>query len=271
MTSPIPHNWQVPAAFRERMGAHAGRQRSMATEGHLLVILHDLPDPETPGRREARLFWRRPDGSWQAETSGPSSIAGLRAHVERFVEAATDLETRGDEAASADEWFALVQASGPLLRSARNMHRALQEAREAAKGDRDLISVRDLAGDAERAFELIHAHAQEGLEYTIARRAEEQARDAQHMLEAAHRLNMIAAVFLPVTAVATLLGMNLRHGLEDLPAPWTFWATFALTFVFGLWIKASMPRPPRPASPEPRRPRGKRGAAARPSGGLKSR
>jgi hypothetical protein len=242
--SPIPHHWQVPAEFRERMGTHAGRQRCMVADGHILVVLHDIPDPETPERRDAKLFWRAPDGKWNASTGGPPSIAPLRSHVEGFVDAASRLETLGDEAASADDWFALVYASSPMLRSARNMHRALQEARDAAKLDRALIAARDLAGDAERALELVHDHAKEGLEYTIAKQAEQQGKDGQHMLEAAHRLNMIAAIFLPVTAVATLLGMNLKHGLEEFPAPWTFWITLALTFFLGLWIKASMPRPP---------------------------
>ncbi len=274
MSSPIPHNWQVPDSFRERMGNHAGRQRIMTHAGHLLVILHDIPDPETPNKREARLYWRNAEGTWQSSSGGPPGIGTMRAHVEAFVDASVRLEARGDEADSADAWFALVYAAGPMLRTARNMHRTLQEARDAAKGDRDLITVRDLAGDAERAFELIHAHAQEGLDYTIARRAEEQARDAQHMLEASHRLNMIAAVFLPVTAVATLLGMNLRHGLEDWPAPMTFWVTLALCFVFGLWIKASMPRPParEPAEPRSSKVKAKSGKpASKPSGGLKAR
>ena len=99
------------------------------------------------------------------------------------------------------------------------------------------------------------------------------------MLAAAHRLNMIAAVFLPVTAVAGLLGMNLRHGLEDWPAPTTFWLTVGLCFLFGLWIKASMPRPPAPAEAPPTRDsrpaKGKRparsGGEPPRSGGLKSR
>lgn len=253
MTSPIPHTWQVPEVFRERMGNHAGRQRCMTHAGHLLVILHDLPDPDAPQRRDARLFWRTPDGTWNCSSGGPPGIATVRAHVETFVEAAARLDALGDQAASADDWFRLVHDAGPLLRTARNLHRTLQEARDAAKDDRALITVRDLAGDAERSFELTHAHAKEGLDYTIARRAEEQSRDAQRMLEAAHRLNMIAAVFLPVTAVATLLGMNLPHGLEHTPSPWTFWAILGLAFVLGLWIKNSMPRPParEPAEPRP--------------------
>jgi len=252
MTSPIPHNWQVPEKFRERMGAHAGHQRVMVEGNHLLVILHDIPDPETPARRDARLFWRNPEGTWLASGGGAPGIGPLRDHVEAFVEASVRLEERGDTASSADDWFALIYAAGPMLRSARNMQRTLQEAREAAKADKALIAVRDRAGDAQRAFELIHAHAQEGLRYTTAKRAEEQAQGAQHMLEAAHRLNMIAAVFLPVTAVATLLGMNLKHGLEDWPAPFTFWITVGVTLVLGLIIKASMPRPTIPPAPPPK-------------------
>ena len=279
MTSPIPHSWQVPEVFRERMGNLAGRQRCMHHAGHLLVILHEVPDPETPDKRSAQLYWRSPDGKWQASAGGAPGIAPLRAHVETFVAAANRLETMGDGADSADHWFALLHASGPMLRTARNLHRTLQEAREAAKDDRALITVRDLAGDAERAFELTHSYAQEGLDYTIARRAEQQSQDAQHMLAAAHRLNMIAAVFLPVTAVAGLLGMNLRHGLEDWPAPTTFWLTVGLCFLFGLWIKASMPRPPAPAEAPPTRDsrpdKGKRparsGGDPPRSGGLKGR
>src|SRR5262245_26134691 len=98
MASPIPHNWQLPASFRERIGDHAGRQRCMVENGHLLVILHDIPDPETPNRREARLFWRSPDGTWQASAGGPPGIGTLRAHVESYVEAANQLESRGDSA-----------------------------------------------------------------------------------------------------------------------------------------------------------------------------
>ena len=252
MASPIPHNWQVPESFRERMGSHAGKQRIMTHSGHLLIILHDVPDPATPEKREAKMFWRSPDGTWLSSGGGGTGVASVRAHVESFIAAANALEARADAADSADDWFALVRSSSPMMRTARNMHRTLQEARDAAKDDRGLISVRDLGGDAERSFELLHAHVQEGLDYTIAKSAEDQSRDARHMLEAAHRLNMIAAVFLPVTAVATLLGMNLRHGLEDWPAPLTFWITLGLCFVMGLWIKSSMPRPPAQEALAPR-------------------
>lgn len=271
MSSPIPHSWQVPDVFRERMGDEAGRQRIMVHAGHLLVILHAVPDARLSDKREARLYWRSPDGKWLGSAGGSPGIAVLREHVDAYVVASARLEARVDTADSADDWFTLIREVAPLHRAARNMYRTLQEAREAVKDDKGLISVRDAAGDAERAFDLTHAHAQEGLDYTIARRGEEQSRDAQHMLEAAHRLNMIAAVFLPVTAVATLFSMNFSHGLEHAPAPHTFWVTAALCFMLGLWIKASMPRPaarPTPAErPAPRKATGKSGKA----GGAKGR
>jgi hypothetical protein len=246
MSSPIPHNWQVPQAFRDRMGAHAGRQRCMHADGHLLIVLHDVPDPTKRQRREASLFWRMPDGKWSCSAGGPPTIVPLQQHVKAYLDAAAHHEALLDVAIAADDWYALVHSTGPLARAASNMSDALQEAREAVSADRDLITVRDLAIDAARAFELIHVHANEGLEYTTAKRAEEQSRNAEHMLGSAHRLNLIAAVFLPVTALATLFGMNLRSGLEGRADPWAFWALVAASLLCGLVIKSSLPRPPAP-------------------------
>ncbi|MBC8067541.1 MAG: hypothetical protein IAG13_04335 [Deltaproteobacteria bacterium] len=246
MSSPIPHNWQVPQLFRDRMGAHAGRQRCMLADGHLLIVLHDVPDPGKRQRRAATLFWRMPDGKWSCSAGGPPTIVPLQQHVQGYLDAAGQHESLLDAAIGADDWYALVHSCVPLARSAANMRDALQEARDAVKHDRDLITVRDLATDAARAFELIQIHANEGLDYTTAKRAEEQSRNAEHMLASAHRLNLIAAVFLPVTALATLFGMNLHSGLENLGRPWTFWALFALSLLAGLVIKSSLPRPPAP-------------------------
>ncbi len=246
MSSPIPHNWQVPQVFRDRMGAHAGRQRCMTADGHVLIVLHDVPDPGRRQRRDATLFWRAPDGKWSCSAGGPQTIAPLQQHVQAFLDAATHHEQLLEQAVTADDWYALVHATVPLARATANMRDALQEARDAAKLDKALITVRDLAIDAARAFELIHVHAKEGLDYTSAKRAEEQSKNAEHMLVSAHRLNLIAAVFLPVTAFATLFGMNLRSGLEGVGDPWAFWVLVAVSLLCGLIIKSSLPRPPAP-------------------------
>ncbi|MBK8241308.1 MAG: hypothetical protein IPK74_37820 [Deltaproteobacteria bacterium] len=261
MASPIPHQWQVPKVFRDRMGNHAGRQRCMVDGGHVLLVLHSPPGANRHGRRDAVLFWRTPDGTWACSRGGPPSFVPLRDHVEQFVTLAEACEARIADAATADEWYALVRETAPLARLSKNLADAVQDARAAVEGDHALITIRDSALDAARAFELLAANAREGLDYTLAKRAEDQARQGQHMLESAHRLNLIAAVFLPMTAVATVFGMNLAHGLESMRAPWLFWGVTAVAIVVGLVIRASLPRPPAAvtATPPPR-PTAKAGA-----------
>lgn len=246
-TNPIPHNWEVPQIFRDRFGTRAGRQRVMNADGHLMIVLHDVPDPAEPDVRNAKLFWRKPDGTWKSSGSGATNIAALRGHVETF-DAATDaLETKVDKATRARDWFDVLRDASPLVRTARNMSRTLQEARDLAKTDRELIAVRDHAQEIERAAELLHAHARDGLDFTVAKNAEDNAEKTQHVIEAGHRLNLIAAMFLPITALGSLLGMNLIHGFETYQKPYVFWAVAAAAFILGFIVRASLPKPPPPA------------------------
>ncbi|MBK8697661.1 MAG: hypothetical protein IPN17_36780 [Deltaproteobacteria bacterium] len=59
MAQVIPDAWQVPARIRQRVGVQAGRQRAIVEEGHLLLILHELPkDDEVT--RPAKFSGARP-------------------------------------------------------------------------------------------------------------------------------------------------------------------------------------------------------------------
>ncbi len=243
MSNVIPHNWEVPQVFRGRLGTHAGRQRAMSADGHLLIILHDVPKAEVP-ERVARLFWRKPDGSWKSTGSGAATINALRAHVEAYGAAVDAMEARAANAKRASEWFELMHESAPLLRAVRNMSATLQESRELAKTDSGLIAVRDLGQDIERAVELIHNHARSGLDFAIARSAEDSAANSRHVLESGHRLNLIAATFLPITALGALFSMQLEHGLEKWNAPWVFWGVAAAAFALGLIVRGSLPKAP---------------------------
>ncbi len=51
----LPSDWNVPAVFRQRLGESAGRQRVMAADGHLLLVLHAPPGADEAGRR-GRFF-----------------------------------------------------------------------------------------------------------------------------------------------------------------------------------------------------------------------
>lgn len=246
MSNVIPHNWEVPQVFRGRFGTHAGRQRVMSADGHLLLILHEVPGrPETTDRG-ARLHWRKPDGTWRSTGSGAQTIAALRSHVEELVVAVDAMEARAAAARRASDWFSLLHESAPLLRIARGLSTTLQEARELAKADRELIAIRDTAQEIERDIELIHGHARAGLDYAIAKAAEDSAASSKHVSEAGHRLNLIAATFLPISALGSLFGMGLANGLEQVQAPWVFWGVAAAALLLGLAVRASLPKGPTP-------------------------
>jgi hypothetical protein len=249
----VPTDWDLPAAFAARLGDAAGRQRAMTADGHLLLVLHQPPTPDGGGRA-GRLFWRDPRGAWKSNAFGDESTA-LRKHLAEFTTATDDLERQFLAARSADDYFAVLRAAAPLHRTTRNLHAALQQARELVPDDRDLINARDQAGEAERAAELLHADARNGLDFTIAHQAEEQARQGHAMALAAHRLNLLAAVFLPVATLAAIFGMNLPHGLERTDGRVLFWSLLAVGLLAGLLLtRAVAAQPTPPGKPAPRRP-----------------
>ena len=239
VSSPIPHNWEVPKVFRDRFGARAGRQRVMSADGHMMVILHEVPRPNVDPT--ARLYWRKPDGSWKSSGSGATNINALRAHVDEMTVAIDELEARAARAVCAKDWFAIMHEVSPLHRTVLGQSATLQEARDLAKTDRELISIRDTAQESERAVELITTHARAGLDYSIAQASENNAHATEHVVQSQHRLNLIAATFLPISALGALLGTNLQSGLESWNAPYAFWVVMAAALLIGIIVRTTLP------------------------------
>ena len=202
----LPRGWAVPELFRRRLGEQAGRQRVMAADGQLLLVLHALP------HRTPSLFWRQADGRWQSTQHG-ARPQGLRLHVQEFAAAVAELEERLEAANDSEACFEVLRAATPLVRTARNLHGVLQQAREAAPADRELIACRDLAYEAQRGAELVYDEARNLLSYTIAHRAEAQAALGAQQARSGARLNQLAAFFFPLSALAALFGMNLSNPL----------------------------------------------------------
>ncbi len=100
--------------------------------------------------------------------------------------------------------------STPIVRAIKHVHEVLHAGRNAVKEDRLLILLRDRAGEIERAAELLNTEAKHALEYEIAEQGETQAKISSKLAEAGQRLNLLAALFLPLTAIASVFGMNLR-------------------------------------------------------------
>lgn len=240
----IPRDWKLPDTLRSRLGDEGGRQRAMFAEGHLLLVLHEVPKANDPDRK-TRLLWRAPDGKWDSSTLG-GGVAGLVKHLAEFEKVIDGLEDRLQKAQHARDYFSILQHVTPLGRSTRNLANALQEARGLVTGDRELIVARDKAGNLERACELLHADAVHGLDFTVARQGEEMAKASADMARAGHRLNMIAAIFLPLSAVASVFGMQLTSGLENVASPWLFWIVLAIGVFIGLVMKAMIAQPEAP-------------------------
>jgi Mg2+ and Co2+ transporter CorA len=220
MAKLVPEIWNIPSQLRDRVGTGVGRQRMMAYEGHALLLLHACPRDRERERRGV-AFWRSPDGDWRC-APGKDGFKTLCAHVEEFATELEKLDARIEAAHKASDFFAILRHARPVHRSARNMYGAIALLRDAVPDDKDVLALRDRAYEIERWAETMTNDAENGMEYTVAQHTEEQATMSERILEETHRLNMIAALFLPITALGAMLGMNVTSGLESL-SPIVFW------------------------------------------------
>lgn len=228
----LPTAWTVPDGFRQRLGERVGKQRLMQADGHLLLVLHAPPRGDET-ERVGRYFWRKPEGTWCAAEPGGRSVT-LASHLAEFESTVDQLDQLEDAASSARDYFELMSRLGPLHRTARNLHVVLQQAREAVPQDRELINQRDRAYEIERSLELLHSDAKNGLDFAMARQAEEQSAAADRMARAAHRLNLLAAFFFPLATLSAVLGVNLEHGWERVPGPLPFFTMIGSGLAAGL-------------------------------------
>ncbi len=249
----IPSGWDLPAALRARIGQGAGRQRAMIEGDDLLIVLHRVPKPNS-NLREGVLFWRTPATSQDDnELSGQSSetqwrstaakdgLPSMRLHLDEYERAINELEKRYENANDARGLFEVLEAIAPILRAAKNCGNALQSALDQMPAASELLPLREQAGDFERAAELLQADAKNALDYQIARGNEESARLANQAAKSGQRLNIIAAITLPITALSGVFGMNLPSGLENAP-PSLFWGVFGVGAAFGVALSLVLAR-----------------------------
>jgi Mg2+ and Co2+ transporter CorA len=187
----------------------------MFADEHLLLVLHKPPRPDQD-EREGRFVWRKPDGTWASNDlgGGPGAVAK---HLDEFGAIVDRCEKMEHDAKSSEDYFRVLEELAPLQRAASNLHNTLQEARKLVPDDREIINLRDRAYDLQRTTELLYTTTKNSLDFAIARRAEEQAQSSHQMAISAHRLNLLAAFFFPLATLCALLGVNLKHGLEDSP------------------------------------------------------
>lgn len=252
----IPDSWSVPERARVRVGARVGRQRVIVEEGHALLLLHQVPARGERTRRPV-VLWRAPDATWTS-LAPPQGLLALGALLDAYEARLDQLETRRAQDAGAAAHGALLAEARPIERAIRHAHAALQATREQIPDDADVLGARDRAYDLARVAELLVEEIDAALEVTVAERAEEQAALAERIAIESRRLNLLAAVCLPITALGSILGMNLPHGLEGTAGPGTFWAIVLGATVMGVGLTAWIQRLPRRATVEIAEPTPKR-------------
>ena len=252
MTQPLlPEDWTVPQIFRDRLGDGPGRQRCMEADEHLLLVLHRAPEASETARR-ARILWRDPEGTWKSN-DGTGGLDALKQLLEEYDEVLVSLDAEEHQAEGARQYLQVLTRLAPVLRATRHLHSTLQTARETVREERALINARDHAYRLERTIELLISDARGSLDLIRLKQSEEQAASSAAMESAAHRLNFMAALFLPLATLTGIFGVGFAHPGKEDDKSWPlwdshyfpFWLMIAAGLVLGLLIALVMRRRPR--------------------------
>ncbi len=191
----------------------------MDEDGHLLLILHQAPEPEDNEIRKPVLLWNQPGGEWRSYPEG-GGLAALDAHIETYRKNIHALDEAVEAANTPRQYFEVMKHVIPLLRATRNLLAVMQEAREARPDERRLINSRDRAVELERAIDLVAEDTKAGMEFSLAENTEEQSRFAHEAAVEARKLNRLAAFFFPLATLVAVFGMNPPAEVIRIPGFW---------------------------------------------------
>lgn len=88
----------------------------------------------------------------------------------------------------------------------------------------------------DRNLDLLLQDVRNAIQCQTAREAEVESRLSQEALQESRRLNTLAALFFPLTALTSVFGMNLPSGMEPIGVV-LFWGIFFAGILLGLAIK----------------------------------
>lgn len=240
----IPKTWDLPGAIRKRLGESVGKQRLMQEEGHLLLLLHQVPTAEDDAIRNPMVAWRNLAGEWKSAPVG-GGLTGLETHVATYRTAILQLDEEVESAKTARQYFDVMRRMYPLQRSTRSLLQVLQATREALSDDSRIINLRDEAAELERGIELVVVDAKSGMEFSLAEAASQQALAADAANHEARRLNRLAAFFFPLATLVAVFGMNPPDSVWRNPG---FWAVLGAGVLLGFFVHALVASGPRKGS-----------------------
>lgn len=249
-----PKIWDLPFDIRRKLSGRGGRQRAIVADNHLMIVLHAVPEPKS-NRGETVYFWRNRDHEWNFSERG-GGFPALENVVQKYEDRVAELEESLSAAEDSRARFQVLDEITPVLRSARNLSDALHKAWELSeqqavenvinkakhKDDEpqpsQLQNVCDHASEITRAAEILKSDAESAIQFAHARQQELQSHYVRQQSQAAHRLNVLAATFLPVATISSVFGMNLASGLESTTL--LFWIVLLASIGIGAWIGYSV-------------------------------
>ncbi|MDZ4852810.1 MAG: hypothetical protein SGI77_26280 [Pirellulaceae bacterium] len=237
----IPSNWQLPDEFRQRLGSTAGRQRFMQSGRDSLIVAHYVPEHNEVGRRGV-LFWRDGASEWRS-SNGDLGKGAIAIHLSRYSKKLDEYDSMEEKAIRADDYLPILEGVAPIARSIRNLLETLEEARKAIPDDRSIIDHRDKAYELSRQADLLYEDAKNSMDVAVVRRADEQAIASRQMSVAAHRLNMLAALFFPFATLGAIFGTTLTDNWSWRDSAFPFVLFLAVGLIIGGVLAKYISRP----------------------------
>ncbi len=225
----LPTHFNLEPELRDQWGGRTGHQRCIEGHDELLLIVHNVPEGLVPGA--AMVFWRRHDGRWvQEEGPGIDAVDAVLGRYEDVIRGHFAVVERAD---AAEEIFTTLRHAAPLLRSVRDLIKALEQVLSFDPNDRAVRELRDRAREIELAADLLQADARVTLEFLRTRQGDELLRTTRRLNRIVDRLALLVLVFLPLAALGTFLAMSgsIAFGVKLL-----FWCVFGL----GLLVTVSL-------------------------------
>ncbi|MEM8735279.1 MAG: CorA family divalent cation transporter [Planctomycetota bacterium] len=198
----------------------------MLEDGHLLIVAHEVPEPDTTTRKGV-LFWRSDTGEWRASNGEPGKVA-IDMLLSRYEQRIREFDNDEIAAERADQYLRILEGLSPVNRSMKHFSTVLTDARKTLPEAAELIDLRDRAYELARMAELNYQDTRNEMDVAVIRRAELHAVTSSKMERSAHRLNLMAAFFLPLATLSSIFGTSFTDG-------WT-WSESPVPFVLMLVV-----------------------------------
>jgi Mg2+ and Co2+ transporter CorA len=221
--------FDVPHSLAHHVGRSVGRQRVITDDGVILVVLHKPPIDDY-WKREGVFLLKKVNTAWHFKGERTT-----RTLLDSYRNVARNFDEEFEDASTPSALFALLDRLVPVRRSARNVHAVLAEAGKMLPDDMELADWINFAYETERGLDLLYDDIRHTIDSHLARIEEEHMELTKQSVIATNRLNLIVALFLPLATIASVLGMNLSHGLNT-DDPRYFLIILLLGILMGLGV-----------------------------------